>query len=425
MKKTNLFVMALMGSLTFAACSSDDTQTEGSDENARQIITLAVANGNGISTRAGRPLLSAEANHTIENVIVYVVDASDNTIVATKTFNDWQNQSADYRTDDGRYVEFLLDNRLDDGNYKIFAVGYHNTSSYGDITSALVSAGKFQENALLSLDEDAGAEEIFAGATESFAVSKNVGFKQNIILNRQVAGVYLYVKDIPYIATATRLKLVASQENNQLVLGKFVNLDMTGNGSGNSITTAVVNGTSTEPAFDKVLATINLNDWFNALQDADGDNMIDKGDNYQNWKKPAAYTTGVTFQKGSVFGGEFIIPFAKVDGTQTLKLQLTTDDGTVKREWNINLPQADTYTLHTWNGADFGTGESVTEDINSYNIVRNHLYGLGTRETNDPGNGTDTEEETGTDSPVSLNNKHELMLTVNDNWEVIHHMQID
>lgn len=226
MKQIYLFGVALMGSLALQACSQSDGQATGSNADRDQVIALAVANGNGIATRAGRPLLSSEANHTIENVVVYVVKASDNTVVATKTFSDWQNESADYRTDDGRYAEFLLDDRLDDGDYRIFAVGYHNDSAYGDIPGTLVPAGTFQENAVLSLAADAGAEELFAGSTGSFSVTRDQGFKKEIVLNRQVAGVYVYAREIPYMEQGTRLRLVSSAENNRLVLGHFSTLDL-------------------------------------------------------------------------------------------------------------------------------------------------------------------------------------------------------
>lgn len=426
MKKTYLLGMALIGSLAFQACSKTGDGSTASGESKEQVITLAVVNGSSSSTRAGRPLLSSEPNHTIENVTVYVVNDSDNTIAATKTYSDWQNESADYRTDDGRFVEFLLDDKLEDGRYRIFAVGYHNGSSYGDITGALVSAGTFNENAALALSEDNGAEEIFAGSTEAFDVVKTEGFKRTIVLNRQVAGVYVYANEIPYIAGGTQLRLVSSDENNNLILGQFANADMTDNGTGSGITTAVVNGASSGSEFDNVLATIDLGEWFTTLQDNDGDNLIDTGTAYDNWHKPAKYNGSATFEKGAVFSGEFVIPFAKVDGAQTLKLQLTTSTGEVKREWNVNLPQTDSYTLYTWNGSDFGSGESVTEDSHIYNIVRNHLYGLGTRTTNDPGDGTDPEPGGGDDDdPISLNNKHELKLIVNDNWEVIHDMELD
>ena len=426
MKKIYLLGIALAGAWAFQSCSGTDEAVGTPDAGTDQVISLAVANGNGLSTRAGRPLLSSAADQSIEIVVVYVVNASDNTIVATKTFNDWQNESADYRIDDGRYAEFLLDDKLEDGTYRIYAVGYHDNSDYGDIPAALVSGNTFQENAVLTLGTDNGAEELFAGSTESFAVQKAQGFKKEIVLNRQVAGVYVYAKEIPYIKDATMLKLVAANENNLLVLGQFANLDMTDNGTGSGITTAVMNGASAAPEFDKTLATVDLTEWFITLEDADGDNLIDTGAGYANWQKPARYNGAATFEKGSVFGGAFVIPFAKVDMAQTLKLQLTTAAGDVKREWNVNLPTTDPYTLYSWNGLEFDSGVSVTEDANVYNIVRNHLYGLGTRDTDDPGQGTDTDPvPDDNDDPISLNNKHELKLIVNDNWEIIHDMELD
>lgn len=426
MKNICFLGMALIGVLTIPSCSTSGEGADVPGSGADQIITLSVSNGNGSASRAGRPLLSSAADQGIENVVVYVVDASDNTIVATKTFSDWQNESADYRVDDGRYAEFLLDERLDDGTYRIFAVGYHNDSDYGDIPGALVSGNTFQENAVLTLGSDNGAEELFAGSTEAFDVQREQGFKQEVVLNRQVAGVYVYAKEIPYIEDASVLKLVSADENNLLVLGQFANLDLTDNGTGNGITTAVMNGASAMPEFDKTLMTIDLNEWFITLEDTDADNLIDTGADYANWQKPARYDGVATFEKGSVFSGSFVIPFAKVEMAQTLKLQLTTPSGEVKREWNVNLPSTDTYTLYSWNGLGFDNGVSVTEEANVYNIVRNHLYGLGTRETDDPGQGTDTDPIPGdNDEPISLNNKHELKLIVNDNWEIIHDMELD
>lgn len=425
MKKTYLFGMAVMGSLAFWACSNNEEAGNGFDENgAEQIISLAVANSNSTSTRSGRPLLSSEANQTIENVVVYVVDASSKEVKYTEEFNNWQSESVEYGTNDGRSTDFVLKTKLEDGNYQIFAVGYHSSSIYGDIKTILVSDGKFQENAVLPISQDGGAEEIFAGSTESFSVEKEKGFKKEVVLNRQVAGVYVYAKDIPYIADATQLRLVASGENNRLVLGQFANLNLDNNGTNNSITTAVVNGFSESTAFDKTLVTINLNEWFSSIEASD--NLI----NTTYWQKPSKYNGKATFEKGSVFGGEFVIPFAKVDATQTLKLQLTTTSGEVKREWNVNLPSSETttYTLYTWDTESraFTEQQSVTEDKNVYNIVRNHLYGLGKRTSDDPGQGTDPDPKPGDDDdPVSLNNKHEIELVVNDNWEVIHDMELD
>ena len=418
-----------MGSLAFCACTGNQSAGDGLGEGAEQEITLAVANGNSTSTRAGRPLLSSEAKQNIDKVIVYVVDASTKEVKHTEEVTNWQSSSEEYGTNDGRFTSFVLDTKLPTGNYQLFAVGYQSQgSSYGDIESALVSGSTFQENAVLPLTADGPAEEIFAGSTESFHVDQAKGFKQRVVLNRQVAGVYVYAKEVPFIAGATELRLVASNENNRLVLGQFVNLELDNNGFGNSIQTAVVNGYSQESAFDKTLVKIDLNEWFTAIEDTDGNGLIDTGVEYANWKKPG-FSETATFEKGSVFGGAFVIPFAKVGEEQTLKLQLTTAGGSeVKREWNVNLPstETNTYTLYTWNGASFGEGESVTEDAHHYNIVRNHLYGLGSRTMDDPGTGTEPEPGIDEDDdPISLNNKHELELIVNDNWEAIHDMELD
>lgn len=166
-------------------------------------------------------MLGSEAKHSIENIAVYIVDASTKEVEYTKDITNWQSNSSEY--DNGRTTDFVLETKLDDGNYRIFAVGYHSDSSYSgnDIKSALVSGSTFNENAVLSLSTDGGAEEIFAGSTESIPVEKSKGFKQKVILNRQVAGVYVYAKDVPYIADATQLRLVGSNEHNRLVLGQF------------------------------------------------------------------------------------------------------------------------------------------------------------------------------------------------------------
>lgn len=203
------------------------------------------------------------------------------------------------------------------------------------------------------------------------------------------------------------------------------NTDLQNNGTDNSVAKAVINGFTESSAFDKTLLTIDLNDWFSSIE-ASG-NLI----NVAHWKKPEKYNGKATFEKGAVFGGEFIIPFAKTGSEQTLKLQLTTAGGEVKREWNVNLPSSQTsttYTLYTWDSGSsaFTQQESVQEDANAYNIVRNHLYGLGKRTTDDPGHGTDTEPTPGGDDEhVSLNNKHEVELALNGNWDVIHDMELD
>lgn len=277
-------------------------------------------------------------------------------------------------------------------------------------------------------------EEIFVGQMK-LTVEKGKGFKKPVVLNRQVAGAFAYVKDIPFMKGAKYLKLVASAQNQSLVLGNFNSFDLTGNGSGNANVKYVVNGTNGKSGSETyVISTIDLNKWFTAIKDEDGDNLIDAGENWKNPCRPSsspAAGTYPTFQKGSAFGGEFVIPFAHVDGKQTLTLQLTKENGDSLRSWKVNLGSTDVQlnqAITYWNS---NWDSTITDtSANTYSLVRNHLYGIGTRMNDEadpeqPGVDPDPDPENPNDKPESLNNKQELVLKVNDNWEVIHGMELD
>lgn len=445
--------MALMASLSFYSCDKEviyvqDGEGVESVAAGAQIITLQVENGgDGLATRAGRPLYSAEAKQTIENVKLWICDADGKVVVYVKNINDWNTSSAAYETGGhGRQatIELKDADKLAAGSYKVYAVGYSNSSDYDlsavtEVKKTEEGEGKytFKENMVLPLSNTVG-EEIFAGQME-LSVEDGKGFKKPIVLNRQVAGAFAYVKDIPYMAGAKYLKLVASAQNQSLVLGKFNSVDLTGNGSGNGDNVKyVVNGTNGKSDGNNAyeICSIDLNQWFTEIKDDDSNNLIDAGD---NWKNPYSSEGHPTFQKGSVFGGEFVIPFAHVDGQQTLTLQLTNEGGTVLRSWKVNLGSSDeqlSQTITCWNSEakDWSTSLSG-ETSNTYSLVRNHLYGIGTRmndqaDPKDPGKDPDPEVPGETpapneDKPESLNNKQELVLKVNDNWEVIHGMELE
>lgn len=455
MKKNYLLGMALIASLSFYSCDKEvvyvqDGNGVESVADGAQIITLQVENGgDGLATRAGRPLYSAEAKQTIQNVKLWICGDAG-TVVYVKEISDWNTDdvSTVYTTGGhGRQttIELKDADKLAAGTYKIYAVGYSSNSDYTlDAVTNVAKEGTFNENMVLPIKEGATneiGEEIFAGQME-LTVEKGKGFNKPIVLNRQVAGAFAYVKDIPYIADARYLKLVASAQNQSLVLGHFNSVDLANNGSGNGTNVKyVVNGTNgkAEGNYAYVISTIDLTQWFKEIKDSDSDNLIDAG---ENWKNP--YSSDgeghPTFQKGSAFGGEFVIPFAHVDGKQTLTLQLTNAGGAVLRSWKVNLSSGDGQVAENnnkvtyWTGSDWSEYATV-ESSNTYSFVRNHLYGIGTRmndqaDPTNPGKDPDPEvpEETpdpDKDKPESLNNKQELVLKVNDNWEVIHGMELD
>lgn len=453
MKKNYLLGMALLASLSFNSCDKevvyvqDGTGVESVADGA-QIITLQVENGgDGLATRAGRPLYSAEAKQTIENVKLWICDGAGNVKYVT-TISNWDKDGSTPYTTGGHgrqtTIELKGADKLAAGTYKIYAVGYSATSDYDltkvtEVKKTEEGGGKytFSENMVLPIKDGATnkiGEEIFAGQM-GLTVEQGKGFKEPVVLNRQVAGAFAYVKDIPYMEGARYLKLVASAQNQSLVLGNFNSFDLTGNGSGNANVKYVVNGTNGKSGSETyVISTIDLNKWFTAIKDEDGDNLIDAGENWKNPCRPSsspAAGTYPTFQKGSAFGGEFVIPFAHVDGKQTLTLQLTKEDGDSLRSWKVNLGSTDVQlkqTITCWNR---NWDSTITDtSANTYSLVRNHLYGIGTRMNDEanpkkPGVDPDPNQENPNDKPESLNNKQELVLKVNDNWEVIHGMELD
>lgn len=437
MKKSYLFSAFAAGMVMLSACSSDNDLTGGNAGNesndAVQQIVLQVANtGEGMQTRAGRPLYSSEANQSIENVKVIICDESKR-IVKEKTYTSWNTKdSQEYGENGGAHgrevkLTYTGSEKLGNGTYTVYAFGYSNASDYADLTdkmNKLTVNAIFNSNIILNLkSENVKGEEIFAGcSSKAFEINaEHKGFNETVVLNRQVAGTFGYFENIPYVAGAAKLQLVASQRNNDLVLGSFNSVDLTSNGGNNGKNVNyVVNGTTN--ASDKVVYTINLKEWLGTIVDTDHNGLIDAN----NWTKPASYANA-TFKKGSVFGGTFLIPFEKTTD-YTFVLRLTDNDDHVLKEWTVKLPSTDgqlnAYNIYKWNATttDFEKTSNVQDTQDKYSVVRNHLYGIGVRSKDKPNPGGGS---TDPDEPEPLNKKQELTLRVNDNWEVIHQMELE
>lgn len=434
MKKSILFSAFATGMVLLSACSSDnDVVNGGGSESAVQQFVLQVANtGDGLQTRAGRPLESSEAKQNIDNVKIIVCEKATNEVKYVTTINNWNTDevSSVYTgSSHGRQKTILIPNaeRLDEGTYTVYAFGYSSTSEYdADDLKKITDVAKstptakvtFSSNVKLGTTTNSiKGEEIFAGSKE-MTVKENEGFNQSVVLNRQVAGTFGYFDKIPYVEGATTLQLVAANRNKSLVLGNFSNFDLTSNGTGNGGNVKyVVNGADAAADGEKVIYSISLFNWFNAVKDGNSDGLIDNDET--NWKGDKT-----KYAVGSVFGGTFLIPFEKsTTSTETFVLQLTNGTDVLK-SWTVRLPEGDgqlaaNYSLSKWAASGFTT-ENVIDNAKVYNVVRNHLYGIGKRNLDTPVTpGTDP------DKPEPLNKKQELTLRVNDNWEVIHQMEVE
>ena len=442
MIKTKYFLLALWTLCSLGACIAPDNDDDNCQECREQQILLQLASDKA-TTRAGRPLTSNQPAQDVDRVALIICDATDNSIVTTKLVKDWMSNSTEYDTNNHRgrqdRVKLDEDERLGAGTYKLYAIAYTyksvqdhtaytiaegtETTGLNEYFEALVKdhAGKtFTENFTLRLSGTPG-EEIFAGSVASFTVT-SAGFNVTIVLNRQVAGAYMYVKDIPYYDNLTKLRLVPATDNDGLVLGQFANEDIANNGTATK-GLYVMNGTETAQTTIP-LCEINLQDWFpGSITKDENSNLIST----DNWQQATDLPTGMKVEEGSFFAGNFVIPFAaSTSGDEkSLSIQLVSEDEgneKVEKEWTVKLPANDLNKqqgiVYYWDetNSKFENNKTITESVTNYSLLRNHLYCIGNKDMTD---GTEDDE------PQSLDNRQELLLQVIAEWDVVYDMVLE
>lgn len=446
--KKGLFFALAASSLLLGACSSDDAvvNTVGQNEAVQQIVLQVASSGDGLTTRAGRPLYSSQALQTIQNVRVMIykneTGGGEKTIVYDKKLN-WK-ESTTYNTNGhGRQFTISLkgDDRLEKGSYKVMAVGYSTNSDYNyslDVTSDAALAGTYSDITATLKAGKKEAEEVFAGDAaltigDDKKITNLTEGEENgvaVTLHRQVAGSFGYFQNIPASVNgkiAKTLRLVVRDKNDMLTFKDF-NSSFTANGATGSTVKYYVNGSKSgaAPTSDAlfeggdngyVLYSIDLSKWFTE-GDKNKDGLLNAED---TWQHPGDVKTQVV--QGSVFGSSFVIPFNLTSGKSTMELQLLDAEGNIIKFWTVSIPSTDVNSDETKGVTD--------ENASIFNVVRNHMYNLGVKTSNgttdpDPSNPTPDPDpdkpkpEPGTDQPEDLSKSQNLILKVNDNWEAIH-----
>lgn len=447
MKKGMFFALAA-SSLLFSACSSDDAvvSTEGQNEAVQQIVLQVASSGDGLTTRAGRPLYSSQALQTIQHVRVLIYDTATKKIVKDEKL-DWT-KSLTY-TNHGRQLTFNYkgDKRLEAGSYKVMAVGYSEGSDYTyalDVKGQADLTGSTYSDITATLEAGKEAEEVFAGDADlkigdDKKITNLTTGEENgvaVTLHRQVAGSFGYFQNIPASVNgkaAATLRLVVRGKNDVLTFNNF-NSSFTANGATGSTIKYYVNGSksATAPTSDAlfkdgangyVLYSIDLTKWFTE-GDKNKDGLLNAED---TWQHPDDVKTQVV--KGSVFGSNFVIPFALTPEKSTMELQLLDAAGDIIKTWTVSIPAKDV-------NHDDTNGNVADKSASIFNVVRNHMYNLGVKPSNggkkdpDPSN-PDPEpkpdpdpDKPDPDKPEDLSKSQNLILKVNDNWEAIHQMEL-
>lgn len=451
MKRTYLIYLTFACILgTFTSCTQNEMpeaggDTAGTEESAVQRIGIQLAsdNGNDGLARAGRPLYSNQPAQMVDKVALVICN-DENQVVVCKLVDDWENVSEVYETSGhGRKAVIELNEveRLPatSAKYTLYAIGYTSREGYQtdytvktsesesktplyEYLSELKKYDAFDPNLVLHLEDEPG-EEIFAGSV-SFTTYASGGFDNTVVLNRQVAGTYVYVEDVPYVEGASILRLTASADNDGLVLGEFANENIEENGKGTG--KYVMNGTSPKSSDARyTVCKIDLSQWMSdGLIHQDGTLVaVDK------WKIPSQYKGKATFKKGSFYSGSFLIPFAAVSDQQSLILGLYNKESDSKpiKTWKVNLSQSDvnkqSNVIWHWDSthSKFQNPSETTlvaESQNSYSVLRNHLYCIGRRDK-------DNLENSDKDEPQALEDVTELIIKVIADWDVVYDMILE
>lgn len=392
MKKNILFLgLAAMSLFTVASCSSDDDLQAGMSIGAGDnVVTLALnPGGSGMAVRAARPVTSSEAANNVDKVVVklYRHDGSNYSLV-----NETENGQTIYEQDvtwsqGTKTVKIPLEH-LAQGSYKLVARGYNSTST-------IVSFDEGTPTTTINwtaTQGDGAPEEVFAGELDLTvdAEGKITGNGSNTLtMNRRVAGFLAYFKNIPTKVNETVVKSVRVVASNKAT--KFDIIGGTVAGYTSSSASATVNGLDA-PAVAKetVLCSFDMSSATNWASGNPTDDFY-------------AFTTDDNQVDNTVLGGGFMVPFGKVSGVNTLRVELVGDGDAVLKTFNVKMP---------------------TSYETSYDIYMNHFYSIGKKVSSEGTEGTDPGNEDD-DDPANLGGEGEIILSLSDAWDVVNDMVID
>ncbi len=404
--KNYLYVSAV-GAMLLAACSNDDTVPLGGEEAVQpgSAITLTVnSSGDGLSTRAGRPVNSSEAANNVTAVRLYIYNPSGtdvtNAALAAGTQNPvlWTAGPSDSATpgnnQNHKASQTVKLNKLaTNGVYTVVAYGYNTALDY------TITAGTSADDSFIAtLPAATNESELFAGKATFNVVNGNIqaGTTSEVELRRHVAGLLGYFKNVPILypnpvsglpTPVAFVRVYASSHATSFTFPSVLNV----NGTGNNTKTRVL---------DLGLSTL-ITDYL-AQVTAAGTNLT------KVFSIPAISTGTTATVPNSILKGRFLVPFAQVTGATTFTVQLEDASGTVLKTWDV-------------------VNNALTGDKKIYDVRRNYFYSIGQKVkassidggTTAPGSTDDN------DNPIDLSQETVITVTVNDAWDTIYNLGIE
>ena len=399
--KKNVFKMsafALM--MALAACSNEEiTTTQGGEETllaSEDVIEISLTN---TSSRAARPMGSSAAANNVNKLVLSVLDAGgtvqtgvnvllmDNNVAVSKGNGtatiDWtatagENPYNDSH-DDSKTIK--LTGLTASTTYTIVAYGYNGDPCPFTVTSKD------------DVTPPTTVEEIFAEVT-TVTTDGDGHFKNTTItLERQVAGLLAYLKNVPAKIDNKDVNKVQIKANKKTTKFKFS-------------TNNALNGLADRVSDNNVLLTFDVSSY----SDGNSDGILDiTGNVYATEYTTAMRPSGLQLLDGTLFGACYVLPYDQHYADNTLVIEFLDGTGAVLETLAVK------------------SSIQVEGSYYQYDIRRNNFYSIGKKlySDNTGGDPDPDPDPVDPDTPIDLSGKDKIEVIINDAWAVLHDMTIE
>lgn len=480
MRRQFLGALLFAGTLAFTACQNETIIYV--DENGNPIENVELKEGEGLlkinlsntsaDSRAVRPVGSSAAANNVNVVKIYVFKGAntasgnedykfDNAVgVATGienvsaasgviTITNFTSTAGEHEITEGSWENHTdqtktikLTGLVKDSKYKFVAVGYNqssgNTNPYGE--PSLLGETTLQAFTTTSVKTDYAIEELFAGVSDENATQADkaaFNTPASVTLTRQVAGMLGYFNNVPTKIDGKVVQYVRVYANDEYTQFKWP-AQLLGTGSPfNGDSQAAAGSSNGEGSNKYLLMEFNMEtiatNWnsgnpnedtytFSSFGDAGATGTETAGNQIGSTvgsKAPLAtgYTApaGLKLVANSIFGGRYIIPYKAHVDSQTLTVELQDASGNALKTLKVtteNIPSI--------------SGGSLTGKY-AYDIRCNNFYSIGKKlyTDNTGGDPDPTPDNPDPDEPIDLSSNTNIVVIINDAWEVLHNMGVE
>lgn len=479
MRRQFLGALLFAGTLAFTACQNETIIYV--DENGNPIENVELKEGEGLlkinlsntseNSRAVRPVGSSAAANNVNVVKIYVFKGANNASVNSDykfdasigvttadnvsaaqgiiTITNFTSTAGEHEITEGSWENHTdqtktikLTGLAVNSKYKFVAVGYNvgsgNTNPYGEpsLSNGTTTLDAFTTTALGEEKTDYDIEELFAGVSDENATQADkaaFNTPASVTLTRQVAGMLGYFDNVPTKIDGKVVQYVRVYANDEYTQFKWP-AQLLGTGSPFNGDTQAEAGTGETKGSKYLLMEFDMSkiatNWNGGAPTVDAYTFSSFGENgaignetagatitsdgkaplAENYKAPA----GLKLVANSIFGGRYIIPYAAHVNTQTLTVELQGTDSKALKTLKVVIEDSKVPT---------------SASKYAYDIRCNNFYSIGKKlYTDNTGGDPDpdpTPENPDPDEPIDLSSNTNIVVIINDAWEVLHNMGVE